>query len=139
MANQKKPKYKIGYGMPPRHTQFQPGQSGNPNGRPKKRPTWDDDVEAELRSSIPVLEAGKPRRITKRRAIVKQHVNRAIKGDVKSTALLFNRNRQQNYSDRQDNLEAILQEFREKNARHIAEDRQLTRPRTDSSGDGNLE
>lgn len=28
---------KVGYGKPPKHSQFQAGQSGNPNGRPKKK------------------------------------------------------------------------------------------------------
>ena len=28
---------KVGYGKPPKHSQFQAGQSGNPKGRPKKR------------------------------------------------------------------------------------------------------
>ena len=27
-------KYEVGYGKPPKQSQFQPGQSGNPNGRP---------------------------------------------------------------------------------------------------------
>ena len=30
-------KYKIGYGKPPKHSQFKPGQSGNPRGRPKPK------------------------------------------------------------------------------------------------------
>lgn len=29
-------KYKVGYGKPPKHTQWKPGQSGNPKGRSKK-------------------------------------------------------------------------------------------------------
>lgn len=29
------PNYAVGYGKPPRHTQFKPGRSGNPKGRPK--------------------------------------------------------------------------------------------------------
>ena len=28
--------YAVGYGRPPTWTQFRPGRSGNPNGRPKK-------------------------------------------------------------------------------------------------------
>ncbi|THD81648.1 MAG: hypothetical protein E7812_02175 [Phenylobacterium sp.] len=31
--------YEVGYGRPPRETQFKPGRSGNPAGRPKAR--WD--------------------------------------------------------------------------------------------------
>jgi hypothetical protein len=27
--------YEVGYGKPPKHTRFKPGQSGNPKGRPK--------------------------------------------------------------------------------------------------------
>lgn len=78
MPKKEQPRYEVGYGKPPHHSQFQRGQSGNPNGRPKKSTTFDDDLDAELRSLIPVLDAGKPRKITKRRAIVKPHVNRAI-------------------------------------------------------------
>ncbi len=29
--------YEIGYGKPPKHTRFRKGQSGNPQGRPKKK------------------------------------------------------------------------------------------------------
>ena len=28
--------YEVGYGKPPKHTQFKKGQSGNPKGRPKQ-------------------------------------------------------------------------------------------------------
>ncbi len=30
--------YDVGYGKPPRHTQFRKGQSGNPGGRPRREP-----------------------------------------------------------------------------------------------------
>lgn len=29
--------YQVGYGNPPEHTRFKPGQSGNPKGRPSRR------------------------------------------------------------------------------------------------------
>lgn len=31
--------YLVGYGKPPLHTRFKPGQSGNPRGRPRRAPT----------------------------------------------------------------------------------------------------
>ena len=31
--------YRIGYAQPPKHSQFKPGQSGYPKGRPKGRAT----------------------------------------------------------------------------------------------------
>ncbi|WP_427789086.1 DUF5681 domain-containing protein [Brevundimonas diminuta] len=42
MSQNDEPKtYKIGYGRPPQHTQFKPGQSGNAKGRPIRRPRAD--------------------------------------------------------------------------------------------------
>jgi hypothetical protein len=116
MDKKKDSKYPVGYKKPPRHTQFKAGQSGNPQGRPKKSTTFDDDVEAELRSPVIVVEGGKRRRMTKRRAIAKQHVNKALGGDAKSAALLLFNSRRQPQSN-QDNLEPLLREFREKNRR----------------------
>jgi len=106
----------VGYGRPPKHTQFKPGQSGNPHGRPRRRTTFDDDIEAELRSSITVVEQGKRRKITKRRAIAKQHVNRAMTGDVRSTELLLKIRKHQD-SDQPDHLDSLIEEFQEKNRR----------------------
>ena len=54
--------------------------------------------------------------MTKRRAIVKQHVNKAMRGDVRSTELLLNSRRQGRF-DQPDNLGALLEEFRETNRR----------------------
>jgi hypothetical protein len=124
--NHEMPEYLVGYGKPPRHTRFQTGKSGNPNGRPKKSTTFDDDVDRELSTPITVLENGKRRRITKQRAIAKQHVNRALGGDVRSTELLVSRSRQPQHSGKQDNLPAVLEGFRERHARNIAADKRRT-------------
>jgi hypothetical protein len=45
--------YEIGYGRPPIHTRFKPGQSGNPAGRPKGAQNSATEIAAELRGGDP--------------------------------------------------------------------------------------
>lgn len=80
----------IGYKKPPRHTQFKPGQSGNIKGRPKGAKNFATVFEEELRASIEVTENGKRKRISKRQAIAKQHINKAVAGDPKATVIVLN-------------------------------------------------
>jgi hypothetical protein len=53
MSHPKKPKkkptgdYATGYCKPPESAKWQPGKSGNPSGRPKKIPTWEELVVEE--------------------------------------------------------------------------------------------
>jgi len=82
-------KYPIGYKKPPRHTRFQPGLSGNAKGRPKGAKNFAAVIERELRTPIEVTENGERKRISKRQAIVKQTVNRAVAGDPKATSILL--------------------------------------------------
>ena len=82
--------YEVGYGKPPKHTRFKPGQSGNPAGRPKGsgRKSLRSDIEDELRERIWVREGDRSYRVSKGRAMVKALVARAMKGDPKAVALL---------------------------------------------------
>ena len=46
----------VGYKQPPKHTQFKPGQSGNPKGRPKGTQNLATDLAEELRRHLQTLE-----------------------------------------------------------------------------------
>lgn len=73
--------YEVGYRKPPKHTRFQKGASGNPNGRPKKALDFDAALLREARTIITINENGRQIRISKHDLIVKQLTNGAIKGN----------------------------------------------------------
>ena len=51
--------YVVGYGKPPRHSQFKPGESGNPSGTRKGGRSLKLDLAAELSEEVRVSENGK--------------------------------------------------------------------------------
>ena len=81
----------IGYGNPPDHTKFQPGKSGNPNGRPK-RSKPDIDIQYlfldELLREVPLLVEGKQAKMPAIQIIARRFVNDAMKGSVKALAVI---------------------------------------------------
>lgn len=94
MATDRK-SYTVGYRRPPRHTQFARGCSGNPQGRPKGVKNFATEIQEELAARIPIAENGKRKKISKRKAVAKQLVNRAASGDHKAMALVLNETRTQ--------------------------------------------
>jgi hypothetical protein len=77
------PAYDVGYGRPPKHSQFKRGQSGNPRGRTKGQLNTQTYLDKILNQKVVVNEQGRSRTITKREVILTQLVNRAAgKGDL---------------------------------------------------------
>jgi hypothetical protein len=83
--------YVVGYGKPPKHTQFKPGESGNPAGRPKGTKNFATDLQEELTETIHVTEQGQSKQLSKQRAVIKTLVARAMKGEPRATELLLKR------------------------------------------------
>lgn len=81
--------YAVGYGKPPRHTQFRPGQTGNPRGRPKAPRAFDELIEKELSQLVTVREGDQSRRLPKRTVIVKQLVKKAMEGEDRALRSLL--------------------------------------------------
>lgn len=81
--------YEIGYGKPPKRTQFQKGQSGNAKGRPKDSKNTYVLLDDTLSQKITITENGQPVQISKRQAIILQLVNKGVKGELKAINALL--------------------------------------------------
>lgn len=76
----------VGYGRPPKHSRFQRGRSGNPTGRPKRKPSFWAALQTELAASAPTTH--RQRAGSKLQMLVKVLVNSAISGNARAQALL---------------------------------------------------
>src|SRR5687767_1436722 len=81
--------YKVGYRRPPKHSQFQPGRSGNPKGRPKPRDNLLTMLQRILTEKISLREGNQIRRVSKAEALVRSMIVGAMKGDPKAINALF--------------------------------------------------
>jgi hypothetical protein len=79
----------VGYGRPPKQSQFKKGRSGNPRGRPKGASSFKADLAAELQEKLALTENGKERKITKQRAFIKTLTAAAIKKDIRAVNALL--------------------------------------------------
>jgi len=73
--------YEVGYGRPPVATRFRPGQSGNPGGRPRRRKGSAMLLREALDLPIVLDEGGVPVAVTRREAMFRTLVDRAVAGN----------------------------------------------------------
>jgi hypothetical protein len=80
---------KVGYRKPPARTRFRPGQSGNPNGRPKGSVNLRTDLRSELSEQIRIREGERSLKVSKQRAMLKALVAKALKGDARAANVVL--------------------------------------------------
>ena len=89
MSNKKTSHYAVGYGKPPRHSQFKKGQSGNPSGKRKGALNVMSLLEQALLDPVVVNEGGQRSTISKGEALIKLMVNQATSGDARARQQLL--------------------------------------------------
>ena len=75
---------KVGYGRPPVHSRFKPGQSGNPRGRPKGTLNFTTDLKRILQAPVTLNDGRKTRRVTTQEAALLRLAEKALKGDPRA-------------------------------------------------------
>jgi hypothetical protein len=76
--------YTVGYGRPPTHSRFRPGQSGNPAGRRKGVRNLSTDVKRALKVPVKVNEGGRTRAISTQEGALMVLREKALKGDARA-------------------------------------------------------
>jgi len=117
--------YRVGYGCPPRRSQWQRGQSPNPSGRPPKRKRkLHQFIESLLTEHVTVVEDGRPRRRTVFEVIVLRLWIEGVNGTAKAVRVLLN---YQRFAKTKPPLRKIkrmpAKEAAEAYARHLEESR----------------
>lgn len=91
--------YKVGYKKPPQEHRFKKGQSGNPSGKPKrpKRPKPENMFEREsdtilreeLKRQYKVKSGNREKRMSAKRALIRQNIQESLRGNRTSLKLLI--------------------------------------------------
>jgi hypothetical protein len=79
----------IGYGKPPKRSQFKAGRSGNPRGRPKGALNSKTILRRNLSRKIVVREGQVEREVSKLEGILMRQIELALKGDNRAAQQLL--------------------------------------------------
>ncbi len=90
MSSSKTPEdYQVGFGKPPKQTQFKKGQSGNPKGRPRKSKNMTTVLTEVMAQTVTIKQNGKHRRVPLREAWAYKIGEAALKGNVREQIALM--------------------------------------------------
>jgi len=81
--------YSVGYRRPPEASQFKPGKSGNPRGRPTGTRSVGALLQDILKQRVPVTEGSKTRRFGVLEVILRRLANDAMRSDHKAIKLFL--------------------------------------------------
>ena len=81
--------YAIGNKHPPKQRQFKPGVSGNPRGRPRGSTSFKDGLAKEFGQRVKIQENGRTKMVSKKEAMIKRFVAKALAGDERVFARLL--------------------------------------------------
>jgi hypothetical protein len=76
--------YSVGYGRPPTSSQFQPGESGNPKGRPKDKRNASSMARDALERTVNVKVKRAWRKMSVRKAAYLRLGEKTVAGDAKA-------------------------------------------------------
>lgn len=79
----------VGYGRPPLHSRFKPGQSGNPKGRTRGKANVATLLAEVLAQPITVTINGKRKRVSSEKAMLMRLREKALGGDLKALGMLL--------------------------------------------------
>jgi len=79
----------VGYGKPPKKSQFIKGKSGNPKGRPKGSSNFSTYLDAMLKSPVTISDNGRSKKVTTMEAGLARLREKALKGDPRALAALL--------------------------------------------------
>lgn len=83
IRTRKKPE-QVGYKKPPKHSQFKPGQSGNPKGRPKGARNQDTIVTEIMSCRLEDLKKKDKAKLSNRELVIMKLLEKALKGDQRA-------------------------------------------------------
>jgi hypothetical protein len=82
--------YDVGYGKPPKHSQFKKGVCSNPSGRRKHRNLPVVEImQKVLGTNTEFRDRGRVRKAARLELVIRKLVASAINGDVNSAAMLL--------------------------------------------------